>query len=223
MFAQIAGRYDLANHLLSFGLDFYWRNRLVRTVKQCHPRIVVDLATGSGDVAFALKRSLGAEVKVTGMDFCPPMLARAEQKRNAKSDLEDVILASGDCLNLPLADDTVDAITIAFGIRNLEDRNRGLKETLRVLKKPTGSLFILEFSQPMILFKPFYFFYLRFFLPRIAGLATGRPEAYRYLVNSIAEFPTRQSLSEELLTAGFSQVVAQPLSLSTTAIHHARV
>lgn len=221
MFSRVAARYDFANHLLSMGLDLYWRRRLVSEVAKTGPRTVVDLATGSGDVALALRSRLGPRVEVTGLDFCAPMLELAEQKAREKIPDQPPTFLLGDCLDLPFPDNSIDALTIAFGLRNLEDRARGLEEMLRVLKAREGSLFILEFSQPTVGFRGLYFLYLRWILPRLAALATGQPNAYHYLVNSIEGFPTAESLAAELHGAGFSRVSFQRLSLSTVAIHHA--
>ena len=170
MFAGIAGRYDLANHLLSGGVDFYWRRVLTRMVKACTPKDVADLATGSGDVAFKLRDCIGTEVPVTGLDFCEPMLKEARAKRTAKASYSDIAFELGDCMELPLDDNSVAAVTISFGVRNFENRLGGLREILRVLR-PGGSLFVLEFSQPDKWFSPIYYFYLKFILPWVAALA----------------------------------------------------
>jgi demethylmenaquinone methyltransferase/2-methoxy-6-polyprenyl-1,4-benzoquinol methylase len=220
MFSGIAPRYDLANHVLSLGMDFGWRRRLVNGVAAAQPRVVVDLATGSGDVAFALKKRLGAEVSVRGLDFCEPMLAEAEKKKTALPFAKDVTFAFGDCMKLPLADATVDVLTIAFGLRNLPDRGQGLREMRRVLR-PGGRLFVLEFSQPARWFGPVYYFYIRHCMPVIAGALTGKPDAYRYLNESIAAFPGRPALAEEIRTAGFAQVRHTGLAAGTVAIHEA--
>ncbi len=172
MFSGIAPRYDLANHVLSLGLDFGWRRRLVRAVAAAQPRTVVDLCTGSGDVAFALKKQLGPEVEVRGLDFCAPMLTMARQKQAERPWASNVVFAVGDCLNLPLADNSVDALTIAWGLRNLEDRARGLREMHRVLR-PGGKLFVLDNSQPEGWTKPFCRFYLNLIMPPLGGLLTG--------------------------------------------------
>ncbi len=230
MFAGIAGRYDLANHLLSGGLDFYWRRKLAREVSRCRPKVVVDLATGSGDVVFSIAKTLKNPAAITGLDFCPPMLEKAvEKKRHLEktkkwaSRLEQVNFIQGDCLNLPFSDGQVDVLTIAFGLRNLEDRARGLREMRRVLRKPGGVLLVLEFSQPATLLRPFYFFYLRYLLPVIARLATGQPEAYHYLGETIGKFPPRETLTAEIRAAGFDKVDSVGLSCSIVALHQAEV
>jgi demethylmenaquinone methyltransferase/2-methoxy-6-polyprenyl-1,4-benzoquinol methylase len=222
MFGRIARRYDLANRLLSGGLDVWWRHRLVAAVRRNDPRDVLDLATGSGDVAFALSRGLPAVVRITGMDFCQPMLDEAEAKKNAAGAgcYANVVFRQGDCLMLPLPDASVDAVTIAFGLRNLADRARGLREMRRVLR-PDGRLFVLEFSQPAPWFRPFYFFYLKQILPRIAGIVTGDRAAYDYLNDTIATFPGRAALAEEIRAAGYSAVSATGMSFGAVALHEA--
>lgn len=220
MFARIAGRYDLANHLLSGGLDFGWRQQLVRAVHDAHPRAVLDLATGSGDVAFALADGLPSFVGITGMDFCQPMLDEAVIKRRASSRWTKIDFKQGDGLALPLPDRCVDAVTIAFGLRNMADRHRALSEMRRVLR-PGGRLFVLEFSQPVAWFRPLYFPYLKHVLPKIAGIVTGDKSAYDYLCGSIEEFPDRASLSREIAKAGFRTVQAKALTFGTVALHTA--
>lgn len=220
MFAGIAGRYDLANHLLSGGIDFYWRRVLTRKVKAFGPENVVDLATGSGDVAFKLRDRLGPEVPVTGLDFCEPMLKEAREKRDNRPDYRDLEFEFGDCMDLPLPDNSVDAVTISFGVRNFEDRQKGLKEILRILR-PGGRLYVLEFSQPDRWFRPIYYVYLKYILPRMAAIATGDKSAYDYLAGTIENFPTKEALAEQLKLAGFETVQATGLTCSIVAIHEA--
>ncbi|MFM8334144.1 MAG: ubiquinone/menaquinone biosynthesis methyltransferase, partial [Opitutaceae bacterium] len=155
MFGRIAGRYDTANRVLSGGVDRWWRRRLVAAVRRHHPGTVLDLATGSGDVAFAIARGLQPTPEIVGMDFCQPMLDQAELKRKATGHPgeKSVRFLPGDGLNLPLAPASRDAVTIAFGLRNLADRPRGLAEMRRVLR-PGGMLHVLEFSQPSAWFRP---------------------------------------------------------------------
>ena len=220
MFASISGRYDKANHLLSGGIDVYWRDVLARKIESCNPRDIIDVATGSGDVAFKLRDRLGADVSIRGVDFCEPMLEAARQKQLRRTEYSDIEFQFDDCMQLSLPDECTDIVTVAFGVRNFEDRERGLKELLRILR-PGGRLFILEFSQPTAWFRPFYFFYLKYILPFIAGFATGRKDAYDYLVGSIEQFPTKEALSEQLKEAGFGWVTARGLTFSIVAIHEA--
>lgn len=220
MFSGIAPRYDLANHVLSFGLDFGWRRRLVAAVAATHARTVVDLCTGSGDVAFALKKHLGPEVEVRGLDFCAPMLAQAKQKKAERPWASQVAFDVGDCLNLPLTDNSVDALTIAWGLRNLEDRARGLREMHRVLR-PGGRLFVLDNSQPEGWTKGLCRFYLNVVVPPLGGLLTGQPGAYRYLATSSAAFPGRKALAAEMSAVGFSSVRDEALAGGSVALHAA--
>lgn len=220
MFAGIAGRYDVANHLLSGGIDFYWRRVLSRMVQIFGPSNVVDLATGSGDVAFKLRDRLGPEVAIKGLDFCEPMLDEARRKRADHAAYSDLEFAFGDCMELPLPDNSTDAVTISFGVRNFEDRQKGLKEILRVLR-PGGRLFVLEFSQPDRWFRPIYYFYLKYILPLVAAVATGDKSAYDYLAGTIENFPTKEALAEQLKIAGFDTVEATGVTFSIIAIHEA--
>ncbi len=220
MFARIAGRYDLANKLLSGGTDIYWRQILVRVVHDTHPLAILDLATGSGDVAFALADGLPKNTQILGMDFCQPMLDEAVKKRRENERWAFIEFRQGDGLALPLPDQGVDAVTISFGLRNMADRNRCLVEIRRVLR-PQGRLFVLEFSQPHWWFSPFYYTYLKFILPTIAWAVTGDKSAYEYLCGSIEQFPDREALSTEIRQAGFTSVEARPLTFGVVALHQA--
>ncbi len=222
MFSRIARRYDVANRLLSIGNDIRWRKQLVAGVKQHRPNRVLDLATGSGDVAFALGRALPPTTEIVGMDFCQPMLDQAVSKKNAAGPRQFVNISflQGDGLALPLPDATFDCLTIAFGLRNLADRNRGLSEMRRVLRGG-GRLFVLEFSQPQPWCRALYYFYLRRVLPTLAGMITGDRSAYVYLNETIAGFPNREGLSAEIRQAGFSSVAARSMTFGTVALHEA--
>jgi demethylmenaquinone methyltransferase/2-methoxy-6-polyprenyl-1,4-benzoquinol methylase len=218
-FSSVAPRYDLANHWLSGGIDFYWRNRLVKLAQKNKPTDILDIATGSGDVLFALRKGLGDKVRLTGLDFCEPMLEQARKKRSVRKLTETSNqFLHGDCLNLPFEDQSFDLITIAFGLRNLADRSKGLGEMQRVLR-PGGRLIILEFSQPYLWFRPLYYFYLKGILPWVARWLTGDRDAYLYLGTSIAGFPNRDGLCKEIEKAGFDQVEAKPLTFSIVALH----
>jgi len=222
MFARIAGRYDIANHLLSGGIDYWWRQRLVRAVYDSHAASVLDLATGSGDVVFALADGLAPGVTLLGMDFCQPMLDEAVKKREENRRWTHIEFRLGDGMALPLPDASFEAITISFGLRNMVNRAKALQEMRRVLK-PDGRLFILEFSQPMVWFRPFYYTYLKYVLPIVAGIITGDRSAYEYLGGSIEQYPDRSAMSEEIRQAGFNSVRALPLSCGIVALHEARV
>jgi len=221
-FSSVAPRYDLANHWLSGGIDFYWRKCLVDLARQKQSTNILDLATGSGDVLFALRKGLDEKVRLTGLDFCEPMLEQARLKRD-KNELvsENNQFLHGDCLQLPFEDQSFDLITISFGLRNLADREKGLSEMLRVLR-PGGRLIVLEFTQPYLWFRPFYYLYLKGLLPWVARWLTGDRDAYLYLGSSISEFPNRTGLSREIQKAGFSQVQAKALTFSIVALHEAK-
>ena len=219
MFGRIAHRYDLANRVLSGGIDIYWRIQLVSAVKRTEPKRVLDLATGSGDVAFALGRSLPKGTLIVGMDFCAPMLEEADLKKAQNPEaFAHVKFRQGDGLALPLPDGSQDAVTIAFGLRNMADRAKCLSEMRRVLR-PGGRLFILEFSQPWTWVRPFYALHLRLVVPLLAGLLTGDRGAYRYLGDSIGAFPDAKALSSEIRAAGFSGVTARRMTMGIVALH----
>lgn len=222
MFARIARRYDLANHLLSGGLDISWRRTLVWAVARQGPSDVLDLATGSGDVAFALEHGLRPGTRIVGMDFCQPMLDQAEAKKAALTPQRQagVTFRPGDGMALPLPDACFDAVTISFGLRNMADRGRSLREMHRVLR-PGGRLYVLEFTQPPRWFRPFYYFYLRRLLPFIAGAITGDRAAYVYLNETIEQFPGRNALTAEISAAGFGDVTSRGLTICTVALHEA--
>jgi len=223
MFAQVARRYDLANRVLSGGMDLWWRRRLVAAVRKHAAQDVLDLATGSGDVAFALARGLAPGLPVLGMDFCQPMLDEAMRKKEAAgpgSPYSMVTFRQGDGLALPLPDASFDAVTVSFGLRNMADRAKALSEMRRVLR-PGGRLFVLEFSQPSAWFRPLYFFYMRNFAPRLAGWVTGVSSAYDYLCSSIEQFPDRHTLAIEFDRAGFSRVTASGMTFGIVALHEA--
>ena len=218
-FESVAPRYDLANHFLSGGIDFYWRKKLVRLAAEQTCDDVLDLATGSGDVLFALRDGLPHETAITGVDFCEPMLEEARNKREVKGlDEDSNKFLWGDCLSLDFPDNSFDLVTISFGLRNLADREKGLKEMNRVLK-PGGRLIVLEFSQPFFWFRPFYYFYLRLILPWMARLVTGDRDAYLYLGSSISAFPDRFGLVKEFENAGFEKIRFSSLTFAIVALH----
>ncbi len=219
MFARIAGRYDLANRLLSGGVDLWWRRRLINAVRESTHRDVLDLATGSGDVAFALARRLPEAANVTGMDFCQPMLDQAVIKQTrADAPGKKIRFIPGDGLNLPCPDASFDALTVSFGLRNMADRHRALTEMHRVLR-PGGRLHVLEFSQPHAWFAPLYYFYTRRILPSVAGWLTGDRDAYAYLNASIAAYPGHAAMTKELEAAGFQKVRAIRMTFGIVALH----
>ena len=223
MFGKIAGRYDLANSLLSGGLCHWWIRQLVRKIHSTIPpdAFIADLATGSGDIAFALAHAL-PQTTIHGFDFCQPMLDRARQKlaRSPFAGSGRVHFSHGDCMALPLGSESVDTVTIAYGARNFQDRARGLREFFRILR-PGGSAFILEFSHPWLCLRLPYHLYLAHLLPLVACLATGDKKAYDYLAASIKAFPNAKDFSRELQDTGFSPVRFTRHSAGIIAIHHA--
>lgn len=219
MFSRIARRYDTANRLLSGGVDQWWRRRLVRKVRTARPQSVLDLATGSGDVAFALSQILPPDTRITGMDFCQPMLDEAIAKQSANPQRgPNIVFRQGDGLALPCGDEEFDAVTVSFGLRNMADRHRALSEMRRVLR-PGGRVHVLEFSQPYRWFRPIYNFYTKRVLPAIAGKVTGDRAAYDYLNASIEAYPDHAAMSEEIRRAGFRDVTVLRMTLGIVALH----
>jgi demethylmenaquinone methyltransferase/2-methoxy-6-polyprenyl-1,4-benzoquinol methylase len=218
MFARVAPRYDLANHLLSFNIDRYWRARTVRRVRDVLQRPgaqALDLCCGTGDLLIALESDRGAPV--WGSDFCHPMLAGARAKITARGMRSRLFEA--DALQLPLADASLDLITMAFGFRNLANYERGLREIRRVLR-PGGMAAILEFSQPPnALFRSLYNFYSRRILPVIGGAVSGSRDAYDYLPESVRKFPSAEELARQMGMAGFRSVTFDRMTGGIVALH----
>jgi len=218
MFGRIAPRYDLLNHLLSFNLDRHWRTRTVARVSEILDRPdaqVLDLCCGTGDVLLALERR--ANRPLLASDFCHPMLVEARRKIGARGFRTPLFEA--DALSLPLADASLDLITVAFGFRNLANYQHGLEEMLRVLK-PGGTAAILEFSQPPnAAFRALYGFFSTSVLPRIGGMVSGSNEAYSYLPESIRKFPGAEELAQEMRHAGFSRVEFERMTGGAVALH----
>ena len=210
MFGRVARRYDLANHILSAGLDFWWRARASEIVRQWQPARVLDLATGSGDLALAMTRKL-PHARVTGADFSAEMLAIARAKG-----LRETIVA--DALDLPFADQTFDVVTVAFGLRNMADWGAALREMARVLS-PRGHLLVLDFSLPEGLLRAIYRPYLHRVLPCIAALVTGERDAYRYLGESIENFPRSAQMCTLITQNHFCRATAEPLSGGIVTIY----
>ncbi|HTS76600.1 MAG TPA: ubiquinone/menaquinone biosynthesis methyltransferase [Bryobacteraceae bacterium] len=213
MFGGIAHRYDFLNHLLSFNLDRRWRARMIERVSEilARPEVrALDLCCGTGDVLQSMERV--TPCATFGSDFCHPMLIEA--RRKVKS-----ALFEADALTLPLAAESLDLVTIAFGFRNLANYRRGLEELKRVLK-PGGTLAILEFSQPSNrVFGALYGFFSTRVLPRIGGLISGSREAYSYLPESIQKFPGAEDLAAEMRAAGFERVEFERMTGGAVALH----
>lgn len=222
MFGRVAHRYDLANHLLSFHIDRLWRARAVErvsgTLKRPGAR-ALDLCCGTGDLLIAMER--GSARPALGMDFCHPMLLEARRKL-ARGGLRSNVFEA-DALRLPLADSSLDLLTVAFGFRNLADYRTGLAEMRRVLR-PGGTAVILEFSQPPNpLFAALYAFYSRRILPAVGGWLSGARDAYTYLPDSVRKFPSAEQLAEAMRGAGFRAVRFERMTGGIVALHFGSV
>lgn len=201
-FSSIAARYVLTNHVLSLGIDILWRRRVAALVQEVNPRLILDVATGSGDLAMSVSAAVPG-ARVIGADFCAPMLAEAR-----KRGLQELIVTDG--LSLPFPEKTFDALTIGYGLRNMADWEAALREFLRVLK-PGGRLVILDFSLPRFwLLRGPYRFYLHCVLPFLAGALTGNREAYAYLGDSIERFPSGDAMLQLISRNGFSEILWEP-------------
>ena len=210
LFGAIAARYDLANHLLSGGLDYFWRRRAARIVGAWRPALVLDLATGSGDVALTLKKHCPSAT-IVGADFCHPMLLRARAKG-----VENLVTADG--MRLPFEEGAFDVVTVAFGLRNMASWPDALREMARVLR-PGGHVLILDFSIPRPPLRGFYRFYLHRILPRIAGLLTREKSAYDYLGDSIEKFPHGDGMTRLIAGNGFEAATCEPLSCGIVSLY----
>ncbi len=210
MFDSIAPRYDVANHLLSGGIDFWWRHRAAEMVRAWQPQRVLDLATGSGDLALAITRKL-PRAEVTGADFSAEMLAIARRKGVAKT-------VVADALQLPFGDREFDVVTVAFGLRNMADWGAALREMARVLEVG-GHLLVLDFSIPAGALRPAYRFYLHRCLPLLAAVVTGHKNAYDYLAASIEKFPSGGAMTELIDASGFCSARALPLTGGIATIY----
>lgn len=221
MFTEITPRYDLLNHLLSFHIDRGWRKTLgdcLEAVLKSKDARILDLCCGTGDVLFHLENRSVAQI--IGADFCHPMLVSANKKAAARGRTAQLLEA--DALELPLADNSLDAISIAFGFRNLANYRAGLAEFQRVLK-PEGVLAILEFSHPRgWLMKSSYGFYSRVVVPAVGALISGSREAYGYLPESIRMFPEAEELREMIESSGFAQTDFELLTGGIAALHTGR-
>jgi demethylmenaquinone methyltransferase / 2-methoxy-6-polyprenyl-1,4-benzoquinol methylase len=216
MFSDIAFRYDFLNRLLSFGIDRLWRREAVRIVLEARPQRILDVATGTADLAISLKQAL-PNSEVIGVDFAEPMLEYGRRKV-AKLNLT-LPLLQDDGLNLKYPDNSFDALTIAYGIRNFTDRQRGLEEFYRVLK-PGGRLVVLEFPPPpKNLFGRLFRFYFLGVSPYIAGLFSGRRDAYVYLGKSVLNFPSPMVLASMMQGAGFVRIRYKLQTLGVSALH----
>ena len=219
MFGEIAGRYDFLNHFLSMGVDRSWRRRTVRLVPPGEGP-VLDVCTGTGDLALAYWRASGSEIDVVGADFSRPMLEVGRGKLQRAGARDTVSLVEADAENLPLADDTFTVVCVAFGLRNVSDTDRGLREMARVCRAG-GKVAVLEFSMPTAWpLKSVYGWYFRRVLPRIGQLlARNRQAAYNYLPASVGQFPQNEALAERMRAAGLGRVDYYPFSFGIATLY----
>lgn len=209
-FTRIADRYVLTNHVLSLGADIWWRKTVTARIRQWQPARVLDVASGTGDLALEIQGQC-PDCEVIATDFCAGMLAHA-----ARRGVTHTLVA--DALQLPFTDGGFDVVTVAFGLRNMADYPAALREMRRVLK-PGGRLLILDFSLPNGLLRRPYRFYLHHVLPRLAGWLTGQRDAYEYLGGSIESFPSGTAMTGLLETCGFTGAAATPLTGGVVSIY----
>lgn len=219
MFDRIAHRYDLLNRLLSFGRDVAWRKQIARHLPPGTALRVLDLATGTADVLLENSRRTGRIAWGVGVDPSAGMLSFGRKKLRESALSGKHALVRGDAAQLGLQSEIFDAVTIAFGIRNVDDPSAGLREMCRVLK-PGGRALVLEFSLPAnALFRGVYLFYFRHVLPRIGGIISGDPAAYRYLNKTVEAFPYGDAFCRLMREAGFAQAEALPLTFGIATLY----
>ncbi|WP_304141197.1 bifunctional demethylmenaquinone methyltransferase/2-methoxy-6-polyprenyl-1,4-benzoquinol methylase UbiE [Mesoflavibacter zeaxanthinifaciens] len=219
MFDTISKDYDGLNRVISFGIDIKWRKKVVEIVKKQQPKTILDIATGTGDLAINLAETSAEEI--VGLDISPGMLEVGKEKVKAKQLDNRVKMIIGDSENMPFEDNTFDAITVAFGVRNFETLENGLKDILRVLK-PGGTFVILETSVPTKFpFKQGYKVYSKFILPSIGRLFSKDKTAYKYLSESASVFPYGEALNNILRNIGFINVEDKPQTFGVATIYTA--
>ncbi len=218
MFDNIAPKYDLLNHVLSMKIDVLWRNTLVKWMNKDAPKIVLDVATGTGDLAIAVQKGTGAEV--VGLDLSQQMLNVGIDKIKKINLDQKISMQKGDAENLPFEDNKFDAVSVAFGVRNFENLEKGLAELRRVVKE-NSSVYILEFSKVEGFLAPFYMFYFKNILPQIGKLVSKDNRAYTYLPDSVNAFPFGEKMKQILLDTGYSKVEYKKLSLGIATIYKA--
>lgn len=213
MFAGIARRYDLLNHLLSLNIDKSWRRFTARTLRPGPGEPVLDCCTGTADLALAFDREAKGSAPIVGADFCREMLQIGRSKVRKAGAADRVVLVEGDAQNLPLPDDTFGVVAVAFGLRNVADTTRGIDELIRVAR-PGGKVAILEFSRPRgALLGRLYLTFFRKVLPRIGqAIAPNDQDAYHYLPTSVLQFPDGDAMLELLAARGLADPVAHPLT-----------
>jgi demethylmenaquinone methyltransferase/2-methoxy-6-polyprenyl-1,4-benzoquinol methylase len=220
MFDGIAARYDLLNHLLSLGIDKGWRRKAIREVASVSPKAILDVATGTGDLAIQAAKTI-PEAHITGVDISVGMLDVGRKKVAAQSLAQAISMQEGDSESLPFKDHAYDAVMCAYGVRNFEHLEAGLREMHRVLR-PGGKLAILEFSKPKgFPMSQAFAFYFKFVLPTVGRLVSKHSRAYTYLPESVAAFPEGNTFCELLTSCGFTQAKARPLTFGITTLYTA--
>jgi demethylmenaquinone methyltransferase/2-methoxy-6-polyprenyl-1,4-benzoquinol methylase len=220
MFGSIAPSYDLLNHLLSLNIDHYWRWQTTRIVPPTGTAPILDICTGTGDLALAYDRAAHGQVPVVGADFCHEMLVLAGDKTRRRQATKRIRYLEADAQHLPFPDEQFQITTVAFGLRNITDTDRGLAEMVRVTR-PGGKVAILEFSQPRgWLFSRLYRFYFRHVLPRVGqAISRSKDNAYHYLPASVLEFPDGEALAERLRRHGLREVHWYPLTFGIATLY----
>jgi len=221
MFDAVAPRYDLLNRVLSAGIDRYWRARAVRRLRHEQPRRVLDVATGTADLALNIQRSLHPRETI-GIDLSTEMLQRGRQKIEKAGLAPRITLQKADAADLPYPDDSFDAAFVAFGVRNFEDLDAGLRDIRRVLR-PGAALVVLEFSSPRAFpVKQLYTWYSHHILPRIGGLLSPDQGAYEYLPNSVAAFPDGHDFLRRMENVGYADPAWIPLTFGIASLYEGR-
>ncbi|MCU4175994.1 bifunctional demethylmenaquinone methyltransferase/2-methoxy-6-polyprenyl-1,4-benzoquinol methylase UbiE [Carboxylicivirga sp. N1Y90] len=217
MFNNIAPKYDFLNHFLSLGIDKIWRKRAINLLKDIPNPLILDVATGTGDLAIEANKRLNC--KVVGVDISTEMLKVADEKLVKRELTEVISVQEGDSENLPFENDTFDAVIVAFGVRNFENLNKGLTDMGRVLK-PGGKMVVLEFSKPAYFpFKQLYLFYFLYILPWLGGLISKDKAAYTYLPESVLNFPDGKTFDSELVKAGLSPIKRYKQTMGIATIY----
>lgn len=218
MFDKVSSQYDFLNRILSFGVDIGWRNKVVQTVEKANPKKVLDVATGTGDLAIAMAKKI-ENAHISGFDLSSGMLAKGQEKIDKIGLQKQIDMIHGDAENMPFAENAFDAVTVSFGVRNFENLALGIKEIHRVLSSG-GKLIILEFSQPQTFpVKQLYAFYSKYVLPNIGRLISEDKEAYDYLPNSIQAFPFGKQMTDLLEECGFLNASFKKLHFGIASIY----
>ena len=223
MFNNIAPRYDLLNHTLSLNIDKRWRAKTVRLVPVTDGGPILDLCTGTGDLALAYDRAYEGRLEIVGADFAEQMLSRAKTKTEKRGASARIRFVEADAQQLPFADDYFEVVAVGFGLRNVTDPMRGLAEMVRVTK-PGGRVAVLEFSKPRHwLFGPAYRWYFRAILPRLGQMVSrSKDSAYSYLPASVMEFPDGEALAAKMVEAGLRDVKLYPMTLGIATLYVGR-